>query len=206
MRTGVYPLLFGDTDIYAGMVADPAAEPPDGWNDHSGHFARLASEARLIVEVGSWLGRSAIALANAALQAEVVCLDTWLGAREMWENHGDPSRYGKLRHVHGYPTLYYEFLQNIVNAGKESQVTPMPMPSSIGLRLLHERKIHPDLIYVDGSHEEIDVRRDIEDCLSLRPKILCGDDYGLWPGVTNAVNAMLPDAVVYQHFWYSAYP
>jgi hypothetical protein len=68
------------------------------------------------------------------------------------------------------------------------------MPSTIGLRLLSVWNVRPDLIYVDASHAEEDVLLDLKGSLALRPRILCGDDYGVWDGVTRAVNKTLPDA------------
>jgi hypothetical protein len=46
------------------------------------------------------------------------------------------------------------------------------------LRLLHERGIQPDFIYVDASHHYIDVLEDVRTCVSLFPGCaICGDDY-----------------------------
>ena len=195
----VYDLLHTD-DIYAGLDTSGGLDVA-GWWDYTEQFNKLASGANLIVEIGSWLGKSAIALCNAAPQAEVVCIDTWLGAAEMWQNKEDPERYLRLKKRHGYPQLYYDFLKNIVLSGKQSQVTPMPLPSSIALKFLKDSGIHPDLIYVDGSHEEKDVRDDIQGSLSLNPKIICGDDWN-WPCVRSAVEKELKDIQVDGRFWW----
>jgi hypothetical protein len=44
-----------------------------------------------------------------------------------------------------------------------------------------------DLVFIDGSHEYEDVRRDINDTWLLAPKLLF-HDYGGYPGVTRAVD------------------
>ena len=179
----VYSRLY-DHDIYRDF--HPLAKDLHGWQDHSAHFHRLAAGAKLIVEIGTWKGRSALALCDAAPGAEVVCVDTWLGAGEMWEDHTDATRYGSLALKHGFPCLYYQFLSNVVRHGRESQITPMPMPSTIALRLLAKWNIRPDLVFIDGSHDYEDVATDIRLAKALNPGVICGDDWGLWEGVTRA--------------------
>lgn len=186
--------LIHATDPYLGF--DPHQWPSEvhGWNDHSTMFSELAKDAKVVVEIGSWLGRSAIALAEACPNAEIICIDTWLGAAEMWTNHADKERYEALGLVHGYPSIYYRFLANVVRAGRQSQITPMPMPASIGLRLLGKWSVRPDLIYIDGDHAVESVTEDIQNSLRLNPRVLAGDDLGFWPGVTSAVARLLPNA------------
>lgn len=193
----VYDRLY-DTDIYAGVWHDE----PDiyGWWDHSVMFNRIAAGAKLIVEIGSWKGNSAVQLANAAPGAEIVCIDTWLGSIEMWGDHGDKDRYGALKLHNGYPTIYRTFLNNIIATGNKSRVTPMPMPSRQALKLLFLWGVQPDLIYIDGSHEYEDVRDDILGAMRLRPKIICGDDIG-WADVRRAVNEILPVKQEGEFWW-----
>lgn len=186
--------LIHKSDPYRGF--DASAHPCEvrGWNNHSDMFAELAGNAHLIVEVGSWLGASAIAMAAACPFAHIVCVDTWLGSIEMWRNQADPERYEALKIRNGYPQIYYDFLANVVRAGLQERITPFPVPSTIALKLIREWGFRPDLIYVDGSHDEADVVADIQDALKLNPRVLCGDDYTTWTGVTNAVNRILPTA------------
>lgn len=196
--------LFHAGDIYAGFTPRLDAVL-HGWNDHSAIFNQLLGpDARLVVEVGTWLGASALHLCNAASNAEVVCIDTWLGALEMRGEKRDPDRYLRLKCVNGYPTLYWEFLSNVVRAGKQHQVTPMPFPSLIALRWLKQHGMSPDLIYVDGSHDEPDVRADIAAALELNPGVVCGDDFQPgWPGVMAAVTDLVPEHQVgANHFWW----
>lgn len=186
--------LIHHDDPYEGFDAD--AYPADvlGWNDHSAMFSQLARDATLIVEVGSWLGRSAITIADACPSAHIICIDTWLGAAEMWRDHNDPERFGQLRLKNGYPTIYYHFLANVVRAEKQDRITPFPLPSAIALRMIGKWCISPDLIYIDASHDFPDVMDDISAAMRLHPRVLCGDDYRHWPGVREAVDRLLPSA------------
>lgn len=176
----------------------------NGWNSRHPKLSELIKETKpeLILEIGTWLGASALFMAENC-DAHILCLDTWLGALEMWENQDDPERYKALRIENGYPTIFRDFMSNVISAGKQSQITPMPMPSSIGLRLLGKWNVTPDLIYIDGSHDYEDCLSDIKLSFCLNPRIVCGDDFHSWPGVGRAVKKWIPDAHVNQDgFWW----
>jgi hypothetical protein len=176
----------------------------NGWNSRHPKLAELLHQIRpkLVLEIGSWLGASALFMAENT-DAHILCCDTWLGAKEMWDNQADPERYQALKIEHGHPTIYLDFMSNVIKAGKQNQITPMPMPSSIGLKLLDAWDIRPDLIYVDGSHDFQDCLQDIKLSMALRPRIICGDDFYSWPDVGRAVHSWLPDAHKEEDgFWY----
>jgi hypothetical protein len=175
-----------------------------GWNSEHPKLKEILHQIqpRNILEIGTWLGASAIFMARNS-QAHLVCLDTWLGAQEMWENQADPERYGALRIEHGYPTIYRDFMSNVIREGFQDRITPMPLPSSIGLKLLESWKFRPDLIYVDGSHSFEDCREDVKLSMVLGPRIICGDDFHSWPEVGRAVSSWLPDVQVEESgFWW----
>lgn len=196
MTRTIYPALYGDENIYSGLNADDWPSDNHGWNDHEDSFHRLAANASMVVEVGTWKGRSALALARACPNAEIVCIDTWQGSPEMWLDRYDSTRYGALRMRHGVPQLAFEFLANVVRAGLQERITPLCAPSSVGLEILRRLDARPDLVFLDGSHEEEAVWSDIRAAQRLSPQFICGDDYdvGSWPGVVNAVNRLLPNA------------
>lgn len=176
------------TDPYEGLDQNLYPSDNHGWNDHREHFQKLVTDPKLIVEVGSWKGRSAILLAELFPTAHILCIDTWLGSKEMWTNQADPSRYGALRIRHGRPELQYEFMANVMRAGYQDRITPMPLPSSIAMDLLKDWGVSPGLCYIDGSHDYQDVRDDIFRAKLLKPAVICGDDYGSWDGVTKAID------------------
>lgn len=182
-----------ERDPYEGF--DLRDSQLNGWNSRHPKLAELLQliSPSLVVEVGSWLGASALFMAEHT-DAHILAIDTWLGAAEMWDNKGDPERYQALVIEYGHPTIYFDFLSNILIAGKRSQITPWPIPSNIGLKLLNQWGYRPDLIYIDGSHDYQDVRSDISLSAQLFPRIICGDDYHSWAGVKQAVNEWFPDA------------
>lgn len=181
-------------DPFAGF--DASALPLDlhGWGGDSPAFRELilAQRPRLIVEVGTWKGASALqmaqVLADAGLPGEILCVDTWLGALEFWTDHNDPDRYRSLRLRHGYPQVYYQFLANVVHRGQQARVIPFPQTSATAALWLRYYDIRADLIYIDGSHEEEDVLADLFAYWEvLAPGgTLFGDDYS-WDGVRLAV-------------------
>lgn len=190
--------LLGQGDPYAGLVD---AAPPDlsGWTqpnlqDVAARLLRDAKGDAVVVEVGSWKGRSAVELAAAVARTgtpcEIVCVDTWLGSPEFWgpgthENHD-------LQRERGYPRVYETFLRNIAASGLAGVVTPFPISSAQGAVVLERLGIRPRLVYLDASHEEDAV---VQDCGAWWPLLppggaLLGDDWGPdWPGVEAGVRA-----------------
>lgn len=189
----VRPLLHKN-DPYSGF--DPSEWPDDasGWGSDSPAFGELVEEIRprRIIEVGTWKGGSALTLAGQlqrlGLDAEILCVDTWLGALEMWTDLDDESRHGSLRLRHGYPTLYFTFLANVVRAGHSDRITPFPVPSVTAAQWCALQGVRADLIYIDGSHEEDDVYQDLTAWWDLVREggVLFGDDWQ-WDGVRLAV-------------------
>ncbi len=175
---------------------DPTAWPEDvsGWGSDSPAFGELVESLRprRIIEIGTWKGGSALTLAGHLerldLDCEIICVDTWLGALEMWADLDDPNRHGSLNLKHGYPSLYYTFLANVVRAGQQGRITPFPVPSITAAQWCALRGVHADLIYLDGSHEEEDVYQDLVTWWDIvRPGgVLVGDDWS-WDGVRLAV-------------------
>ncbi|MFK7740799.1 MAG: class I SAM-dependent methyltransferase [Planctomycetota bacterium] len=184
------------TNPYEGFDASAYAYDPQGWNGDSPLFDRLIEELNpgLTVEVGSWKGMSAIHMATKMAQqrgdAQLLCVDTWLGSFDWWLNPSKPPL-TDMGLVNGYPTLYYQFLANIVHAGLQDVVVPFPATSTIAARLLLLRGVKADLIYIDASHEHNDVYSDMAYYWhTLREGgVMFGDDYRAeyYPGVVQAV-------------------
>lgn len=178
-------------EITKELYKDLELLPPDldGWNGRRPIFEKLIKEVQptRIIEVGTWKGQSTItmgrAIKNLNLNCEIRCVDTWLGALEFWWAE-DKSR--DLRLKNGYPQVYYQFLSNVVHNHMENIILPFPTTSDIAHRFFKRNDITAQLIYIDASHEQGDVYRDISNYyeLLLPGGIIFGDDYNKsWPGV-----------------------
>ncbi len=176
---------------YTGFT--PLPTDVRGWGGNDTYFHRIIDKYRpkRIIEVGTWLGQSAINMAkytqSSGLKCDIVCVDTWLGALEFIED-SHPMR--NLRKLHGYPQVYYQFLSNIINEGVADIIRPFPQTSVIAARHFKRTNLTADVIYIDGSHDYDDVKADINAYWGLVNEGGClfGDDYDGWPEVRKAVD------------------
>ena len=123
-----------------------------GWHGDHPIFAELIDKIKpkVILEVGSWKGQSAITMAKALknlgiFDTRIYCIDTWLGSEEMMTRRPEDKE-RDLRLVNGYPTIYNQFLSNIIQTGVFDLITAVPNTSVIGARVVP----NGDLIYVDA--------------------------------------------------------
>ncbi len=187
--------LLHKANPYEGFDFRSYAFDASGWGGDSPAFRELILDIkpRLIVEVGSWKGNSALQMASVArgagLATQILCVDTWLGALEFWTEHADRERYLSLKLRHGYPSVYYQFLANVCLEGFQNQIIPFPQTASIAALWLRYYGITPEMVYIDASHEEEDVYSDLCNYWPLVSAngVLFGDDYS-WDGVRLAVN------------------
>ncbi len=183
-------------DPYDGFKYGEILSDEQGWGSGSPAFGILIERLKpsLVIEVGTWKGGSALEMARhldrlGLDSSRILCVDTWLGALEMWGDQSDTDRYQSLQLKHGYPQLYYQFLANVCHRGAQQRIIPFPLPSATASQWLALRSVRAELIYVDGSHEEEDVHADLVDYWDLLAPggILFGDDYS-WTGVKLAVD------------------
>jgi acetyltransferase-like isoleucine patch superfamily enzyme len=184
-------------DPYANL---PHRYPKDlqGWGSEAPVFRSVITELkpRLIVEVGTWKGGSAVHMATICrelnLPAEIVCIDTWLGNWQHWSRSEGVGSRADLRIHNGMPRLYWQFMSNVVEAGLQDIITPLPLTGVAGAKLFSHMKLRPDIVYIDGDHEYESVRFDLALWLDvLAPGgVLIGDDYS-WPGVRRAVTELI---------------
>lgn len=200
-----------DRSIYENLNLLP--EDLSGWNGNLPTFGKLIEEIKpsIIIEVGSWKGQSTINMGKKVkelnLDCKIYCIDTWLGALEFL-THMDYSAQRDLLLKNGYPQIYYQFLSNVVHNSLEDHITPIPTTSDIGHRYFKHTNIMADLIYIDASHEETDVYRDLENYFQLlKPNCtMFGDDYFPWPGVKKSVDRFVKEydlelIILDDHFW-----
>lgn len=165
-------------------------EPQFGqnWFTYAGFYKQLirnAPRGAVIVEVGSWKGKSTAFLAVEAINANknisIYAVDLWLGL-------DDPAYLAD--HDVKAGTLYARFLDNMKPL--RSVVTPLRMPSLDASRLFQDGAV--DAVYIDASHKYEDVRADIAAWLpKVKPGgVLAGHDIHI-PDVGRAVlEAKLP--------------
>jgi hypothetical protein len=186
-------------DPYYNFPARHEDVDTQGWNYSHDIFERTiaALKPNLIVEVGTWKGASAITMARAVqklgLPTKIVCVDTWLGSIEMWLDQNDGEKYGGMNIQHGGPMVYRTFINNIVCLGLTDIIIPFQVPSALAAQFFQKKKIHPDMVYVDASHEFEDVWQDIKAWFALLADggVMIGDDYEpKWPGVIQAVEKL----------------
>jgi hypothetical protein len=177
--------LIHEVDPYAGF--DPGPYPSDfqGWASDDPLFRVLFEKLRprRIAEVGTWKGASALYMAHLArelaIDCEIVCIDTWLGSVEHWFERERPHYFKSLNLRHGYPTLYYTFLANVVRTHMTDTIVPFPIASAGAARFMRARGVTFDLIYIDAAHDYEEVRLDVELFWPLvRPGgVMFGDDF-----------------------------
>ena len=146
-----------------------------------------------IIEVGSWEGRSTIALANSVYPSVVHAVDTWTGninenaaIREADPNAGH-STVWEIEH-HGRD-VNARFNANIA-AGTQGNVQTFAMD----WRKYFAVRTDPiAFLFIDGDHTYKEVGDNIRAALPLLQPggVICGDDLGV-PGIHQAVSELLP--------------
>jgi predicted O-methyltransferase YrrM len=142
----------------------------------------LEKNIQTVIEVGTWLGSSARFFGReVGTEGKVYCVDNWTGpinptAKELaaYNTHRDRL-----------PTLYQQFLSNVIHANLTDRIVPVRMDS---LEAAKQLNVFADLIYIDAAHSEEAVFSDILAWAAhLNPDgILCGDDWH-WDEVRKGV-------------------
>lgn len=194
-------------DIYENLELLPP--DPQGWGSEHRVFSDLVATTRpeVIIEVGTWKGASAITMAKACqsegLNTKIYCVDTWLGAVEFWTDFAHtPER--NLMQKNGYPSIYYQFLSNVVHAGLQDIIIPIPNTSAIATKILKAMGVKAQLIYIDGSHDYEDVKADIRAYRELLAPggIMFGDDFKHFADVERAVKEEVKNfEVIDNNYW-----
>jgi len=176
-----YPMLpSGKEDVLKGI--------PPGWMtmEELAWLSDQASKHKRIVEVGSYLGRSTVVLGRST-PGEVWAFDDFKGVRD--------TVFTNNNNVPILSDTFPEFKKNVSNLpnvkwikADHSDYAAVPIE---WLRGAPDKK--PDMVFIDGSHEYQDVKRDI---IAWKERLapgglLCGHDSD-WPGVRQAINELLP--------------
>ena len=148
----------------------------DGWlTEKEGvclyELAKKCSGKGVIVEIGSWKGKSTVCLAKGALagnKSKVYAVDP----------HKDSMEHKEF--MEGKST-FEEFEENIKSAGVKDCVEPLVKASKEAVSLITKPV---EFVFIDGSHEYDDVKSDFE---LWYPKLIDGGIIALhdtlwWPG------------------------
>lgn len=173
-----------------------------GWNTDPVLYEEYITTLKpsVIVELGSWLGSSAIAMGHIIkkhnLDTKIICIDTWLGSLEFIGLHDeDPAR--RLMSIHGQPTIYYHFLANVLHEKLQDVIIPLCNTFHHGCSWLDMHDISADLIYVDGDNGLVSIYNDLNDAWSILQNdgIMFGDDLSNpgWPGIRLGLNKFCID-------------
>ncbi len=136
---------------------------------------------RLVIELGSWCGKSSIMLAVAD---ELICVDTWQGDGSDKHNEAIGSGLNPRKE-------WERNLKPEIDAGK---VAPYVCDLYSGEDILFELlEGCADMVFIDAAHDRDSVATDIRTARRLlKPGgLLCGHDYQ-FEGVNEAVNALVP--------------
>lgn len=134
------------------------------------------NNVKTVIEVGSFLGSSAAFFATHC--DHVYTIDPFKKWKEGVERGG-------IDELDEY--FYDQFDFNMKALGVRDKITAIPVTSVDGAGLFPTLKA--DLVYIDGTHDYENVKRDIELWLGRANIVICGDDYDEnWPGLKQAVD------------------
>lgn len=152
-----------------------------GYFDFEGYYAEVVNACpnnSYLVEVGSWLGRSVIYLAEQVAASKknihIFAVDTFRGSAEHC-----PEDQALINRSYGH--IFRQFVANLRENGAHTYVTPIPLPSLEAVKYFDDKSIF--MVYLDAQHDYEWVKSDIA---AWRSKVqpggmLAGHDYG-WGG------------------------
>jgi len=158
-----------------------------------GELTWLASEAKkckLVIEIGSWYGRSSRAIAdNLPRGGKLICVDHWDGSV------AEKKEFKSARKLNG-DFAFKAFFYNMSDLIMKGKVIPLRMSSKNAAPLFP----HADMVFIDGGHTYEEVKEDIK-LWQGRTPILCGHDYNRWEGVNKAVDELVNEKQLIESIW-----
>jgi predicted O-methyltransferase YrrM len=148
----------------------------------------------VIVEFGSWEGRSAttflLEARSLGLESKIVCVDTWLGSSEHWQNLMPDTEWSfeRLKVRNGEPQILETFWQTIRNHGLTEETSIVRAPTRFAAPFLKRTRVEPELVYIDADHSFGAVLEDLRLAASIigAGGVIAGDDF-TWQSVRMAV-------------------
>jgi len=149
-----------------------------------------ANNGYKFVEIGSLLGKSSafmgVEIKNSGKKIQFDCVDFWdvRGVKEL-EKPGDQT--GLCYSVDGDDILFVKFNENMKLANIDDIINTHRMSSIDASKLYEDESL--DFVFIDASHEYIDVKADLEHWFQKVKwgRTIAGHDYD-WAGVKQAVD------------------
>lgn len=158
---------------------------------------RLQSPSSIVVELGSWRGRSAVAWAENSAGL-VYCVDTW--SDDAFGCEDFPGDAPDLKQKPEW--LLNEFRKNTQGL---TNIVPMHMTTVEAARVFAAQGLRADVVFVDAGHLAHEVTADLNAWAPLLADggILMGHDYNFagWPAVKEVVDRTVPWFRVIETIW-----
>ena len=190
--TGITTVDEDDVDISKALLCDGyMSETELLW------LARNVKGKKICLELGSWHGRSARALADNLSEGSVLyCIDTFNGSKDEQSTWHQSAKWMDGDHA------FYEFMQNNYDLVASGKIIPLRMSGDNASKLFAEKGIKLDFCFIDAGHTYEEVKSDLIHWIPLMKEgsLLCGHDYyhngWEWVGVKNAVDSIVPNVKV----------
>lgn len=188
IRQTVIDRIFNGTSPYSDFPPPHAAKylrakRIKGWGSYGAVFENLIRRVKpkTIVEIGSFLGASAIHMANLTRrfgleETQILCVDDFRG----WPGFRD--RFKDVALVNGDVLLMYQFMQNVVSSDFSGSILPVPFSTGSALEKLCEWGVTADLVEIDAGH----------------------DFNSAWADINRAVRILRPGGVIFGHDYFTA--
>lgn len=183
-------IRMGNYDRFEMRKAVTKAMTVDGWMAEAEleWLSENAANAKRIVEIGSWKGRSTQAIVGST-QGKVIAIDHWEGSTDQ---HDATTVEVKKR---GADSIFNEFCSHFTEeiASEKLMIVRANVPDAIP----HVKRVFPegaDFIFIDGDHTYEAVHRDLGVALQLLAPggLLCGHDLcPPFPGVQKALDELV---------------
>lgn len=148
-------------------------------------IAHSGEQHHHILEIGSWLGFSALLLKRHNPNAIILCVDPWLGSS------------GLLNMTDLSPWIERSYLQFCANTDHaRSAIWPLRLPGVDGAIYAWSCDFRPTLIHIDGSHEYESAWGDIHVCRRLWPEATLVIDDLACEEVRCAVEDLIPSTMI----------
>lgn len=144
-----------------------------------------AKKHRIIIEVGSWCGRSTRALGDNT-SGVIYAIDHFNGSKT------EPGLHTAAQTEEG-DHAFIDFCNNNFDLIQKGRIIPLRGTSANMAKLLKKHGVKTDMIFIDGGHTYEEVKQDIENWRDLLTDdgLFCGHDARAWAGVDRAIGELL---------------